>query len=312
MSFRKMSSYQKVFLSFLYRLSRYFGILEFRFDAKERKFVESRVGFYYVWLWHWIHTTPICILGIRVVVFMWIDNTVRNEIPEVSYQVNSSHLEFFFLLNITGSWNIVKNAKCLQEILNSILQLKYRHRQLFGRPVYVPEKYFVINFIRECFSLIWQLTPYSEFYVLYVRLSLTAYLVDMAIILYFCLLQSLATRLKSYATKSERNLYIQYIVDLLDLRRKGYQFIWPVYLCRVIEELTFLCHSIVAFYWTKKHKWLTNLVKRIPRSNVLPLLILARRIFKMENDILHCLYEKEIIGLLRKPSDKQYLRLRKV
>lgn len=306
-----MSSYQKV-LSFLYHLSRYFGILEFRFDAKERKFFESRVGCYYVRLWHWIHTTPMCISGIRVVMLMWIDNTVRNEIPEISYQVNTSHLEFFFLLNLTGSWNIVKNAKCLQEILNSFLQLEYRHRQLFGRPVHVPEKYFVINFIRECFSLIWKLLSIPVYYVLYMRLALTAFLADMAIILYFCLLQSLANRLKSRTTKSERNLYMQYIVDLLDLRRKGYQFIWPVYLCRVIEELSFVCHSIVAFYWTKKHKWLTNLVKRIPRSNVLPLLILARKIFKMENDILHCLYEKEIIGLLRKPSDRQYLRLRKV
>lgn len=307
-----MSSNQKVLLNFLYRLSRYFAILEFRFDAKERKFVESRVGCYYIRIWHWIYTTPICISAIRVVILMWLDNTVRTETPEISYLVNSSHLEFFFLLNLIGNWNIVKNAKRLQEILNSILQLEYRHRQLFGRPVHVPEKYFLINCIRECFSLIWQLQPFAELYVLYVRLSLTAFLADMAIVLYFCLLQSLATRLKLHAKKSERRLYMQYIVDLLDLRRKGQKFIRPIYLCRVIEELTFLTHSIVAFYWTKKHNWLTNLVKRIPRSNVLPLLILARRIFQMENDILHYLYEKEIVGLLRKPSYKQYLRLRKV
>lgn len=308
-----MSYCQKVIFSFLYRLSRYFAILEFRFDTSKRKFVESRVGCYYLWIWHWIYTTPGCIFGMYIVMSIWLYNTTRNEIAGLSYQVNASHLEFFFLLNVCASWNFIKNRTSLQDILNSIVQLNKRYRQLFGGPVHESEKYFLIYFLLECFSLIWKLAPYPEFYVLYIRFSLTAYLTDMAMILYFYLIKSLATRLKSHAKKSERRLYIQYIADLLNLRHKAQKFIWPIYLCRVVEEFTFLAHCVVAFYWTKKYNWLTKLIKRLPRSNVLPLMILSRTIFKMENNILDFLYRKEIVGLIRKPKGRQSTwRLRKV
>lgn len=159
-----MSYCQKVIFSFLYRLSRYFAILEFRFDTSKRKFVESRVGCYYLWIWHWIYTTPGCIFGMYIVMSIWLYNTTRNEIAGLSYQVNASHLEFFFLLNVCASWNFIKNRTSLQDILNSIVQLNKRYRQLFGGPVHVSEKYFLIYFLRECFSLIWKLAPYPEFY----------------------------------------------------------------------------------------------------------------------------------------------------
>lgn len=116
--------------------------------------------------------------------------------------------EFFFLLNVCASWNFIKNRTILQELLNSTVELDIRHRHPFGGLVHVSKKYFLIYFLRECFSLIWKLVPYPVFYVLYIRFSLTAYLTDMAMILYCSLIKSLATHLAHLSLQSCRGVYV--------------------------------------------------------------------------------------------------------
>lgn len=299
---------EKVF----YYLSRILAILEFKFDSKKRKFFKSNLGFYYVAV-----TNVILILQI----FSWPNSdSTFSPTREITQNLVIFNLYLHCITIFIVNCNILYNRKTIRNILNNFLRLREMHNQVFGKPL----KLLIINmffqFVRDfCFySYIGSFE--FEWYTIMVyfqiiRLWWQCYLINIAIMLQYQFWKPLAEHMSSFTSNviKKRELYIKYALQLIKLRQKLQIFLWPFFMYRLLVEVGVIICTILRQYWSPDLPHFRNiLIKILCFSPGIHMILNARNIYRMENQILERLYVRELIDMLLKLKPQRNLKELKV
>lgn len=300
-----MSYYDRVILRLLYYISRIFAILEFRFDFVEKKFLKSRVGFYYVLIWHLVLITPFFIL-FSCTSFILLD------FKHITRVLGICSAHTLSISTIYSIWNLLLNREKLLNLLQNFLKLADMHHQVFGKALQLAAFSTLFSFLR-IYYVIAENSNGLMYHVF--RMAWQVFLINFAMMLQFQLLKTLSQRMNSFPpTKEEkRKLYIEYIVELINLRQKLQSFLWPIFIYILLTEVCSILSPAIELYWEPYRKWLCLIViKRLFFSNGLRMLIIARGINRKEVKILNRLYEREFYDIVLNSKTKKTINLIKV
>lgn len=299
-----MSHYDRVILRLVYKISRILAILEFRFDFVENKFLKSRVGFYYVLICHLLFITPFFIL-------FFCGSFILLGFNHITRVLSICGVHTLSIGTIYSIWNLLINREKLLKLLQHFLRLADMHQQIFGKALQLAAFSTLYSFLR-IFAIA---ENSSSLMLLMFRMAWQVFLIDFAMMLQLQLLKTLNHRMNSFPpTKEEkRKLYIEYIRQLINLRKKLQTFLWPIFTYILSTEACLILTPAIELYWEPYRKWLCLLViKRVFFSNGLRLLIIARSINKKEVTILNRLYDREFFDIVLNSKTKKTLNLIKV
>lgn len=303
-------------LVFLFDLmSHIFAINEFRYVAKKEKYMESCFWQRYVVIWNCAITFPVAIMTL---------NILRKSLLNFDIvRFNALVLEVGGYISYIGiacaTLIMFRHRRNVRRVLNMFIRLQEMNFKLVGRTASIPLRDVIICFIRNVISLYFR-TPYfnrvHHLSLCHCRTFVLYILVDMAMMVHFRLIQSLASQLESNRNSSgkKRIMYIDFFTKLVYLRQKIQTLNWPILLNKLVVEIIWTTQNCQGAYFTEEDMGINImvLVFEVYISNLIHVMYMAKNIDRLEKKIFDELYERELLEAIKQPERTRNLRLLKV
>lgn len=304
-----MSCCQQVLVRLVYYLSRILAVIEYRYDAKNRIFLKSRVGHCYLWIVQWICIWPL------VLQWFFTGFILYSKDRDIDYNFIVFNSQMNCIISLIAGWKLLYNRENLLELLNSFPRLEQIHRQMFRKPLKVSSFYLLLHLIRG--FVLWKLmsTNMTDAWFLFplyfdnIRLMLQAYLADLAMMLHLQLLKPMARRLRRTHLSNTRKqkLNIEYNAQVINLRQNLQIFLWPFYLYRVIADSKVVRHSVfyVIFWQANAVGLFALLTEKLLFLSMIRIVAMARKVHLLEMQIINRLYDRELFGYVLKSNKER-------
>lgn len=303
-------------LVFLFDLiSHIFAINEFKYVAKKQKYMESSFWQCYSLIWNSAITFPVAIITL---------NILRKSLLNFDIvRFNALVLEVGGYISYIGiacaTLIMFRQRRNVRRVLNMFIRLQGMNFKLVGRTASIPLKDVIICFIRNFISLYYR-TPYfnriHHISLCHCRTFVLYILVDIAMIVHFRLIQSLASQLESNrnCNGQKRIIYIDFFTKLVYLRQKIQTLNWPILLNKLVVEIIWTTQNCQGAYFTEVDMGINImiLVFEVYISNLIHVMYMAKNIDRLEKKIFDELYERELLEAIKHPERIRNLRLLKV